>query len=348
MLTPTLQNYLLELDRRLSPMPISERQDIISEIYSQIEEQLAQGITSEQILLNFGPCGELANSYLGDYMFRASTPRQGYTSRLFKFIANAGLAGLVVLPTAIPTAIAGLIGCIICLLLLLVYITCSLIGVDYPFAFALSYPGSHSLLKDIFSLLVGTVICGLLAVVFWWITIFYIRWLRRQYQRIDYPDYRPHPGHTGQSLFRRRKGTIITISLALLAVIIGLGFTASWFLTTSTDKIKVAREIGLDPLPMNYHAVEISTEKDQLNNKFKPNKPIYLFVYREQAEEGFKANKCRINGQPFTNYSSDFNIPSPKNWWPVFLEGKITLEKANSYTFECKDYDTKVVIAQKK
>ena len=61
-----LELYLEKIDRRLRPMPLSERADIVREIKSGMLELESLGLRPEEITARLGSPRELAAAYLGE------------------------------------------------------------------------------------------------------------------------------------------------------------------------------------------------------------------------------------------------------------------------------------------
>ena len=94
-----LDQYLEDVDRRLRPMPASERVDIVKEIKSELLELEAQGLGPEEIVSRLGGPRELAAAYLSDAIVK--NPRFSFRrlGAVAAFYSLAGLGGMIVLPT---------------------------------------------------------------------------------------------------------------------------------------------------------------------------------------------------------------------------------------------------------
>ena len=94
----TLEQYLNAVDRKLRPLPLSERVDIVREIKSSIQEMQADGLAADAILERLGRPEALARAYLSDLM--AKPQRSGWKKllTLLAFYSVVGLSGMVVLP----------------------------------------------------------------------------------------------------------------------------------------------------------------------------------------------------------------------------------------------------------
>lgn len=127
-----LENYLEQIDRRLRPMPASERVDIVREIKSELLELEAAGLTQEKITKRLGSPKELAAAYLSDIIIK--NPRFSWRrlGSVAAFYSLAGLGGMIVLPATSITAVTFLIcGAVVPAVGLLSFLA-SLVGVEVP------------------------------------------------------------------------------------------------------------------------------------------------------------------------------------------------------------------------
>ena len=63
-----LEQYLNTVDRKLRPLPASERADIVREIKSAMQDMAADGLPPEGILDRLGRPDALARAYLSDLL----------------------------------------------------------------------------------------------------------------------------------------------------------------------------------------------------------------------------------------------------------------------------------------
>lgn len=127
-----LEQYLEAVDRRLRPMPVSERLDIVQEIRSELRELEAQGFSSQQITDRLGPPKDLAAAYLSDAI--GKDPRFSWKRlrSVAAFWGLAGLGGVAFLPAASIMAVTFLVfGAVVPALGLLSFLA-SLVGIDTP------------------------------------------------------------------------------------------------------------------------------------------------------------------------------------------------------------------------
>lgn len=93
-----LEKYLDTVDRRLKPLPPSERVDIVKEIKSSILEMEQEHLTAEQILERLGDPRELARAYLGDLFTRKNGFSWNRVLVMCAFYSLTGFSGMIVIP----------------------------------------------------------------------------------------------------------------------------------------------------------------------------------------------------------------------------------------------------------
>lgn len=93
-----LEQYLNTVDRKLRPLPTSERVDIVKEIKSTMQEMEAEGLTPDAITKRLGAPEQLARAYLSDLLTRPQ--RSGWQKLLtvLAFYSVVGLSGMFVIP----------------------------------------------------------------------------------------------------------------------------------------------------------------------------------------------------------------------------------------------------------
>ena len=127
-----LENYLEQIDRRLRPMPASERVDIVREIKSELLELEAAGLTPEEITRRLGSPKDLAAAYLGDAIVK--NPRFSWRrlGSVAAFYSLAGLGGMIVLPATSIMSVTFLVcGAVVPAVGLLSFLA-SLAGIEVP------------------------------------------------------------------------------------------------------------------------------------------------------------------------------------------------------------------------
>ena len=94
----TLEQYLNTVDRRLRPLPLSERVDIVKEIKSTMQEMEAEGLAPDAIVERLGAPDVLARAYLSDLLTKPQ--RSGWQKLLtvLAFYSVVGLSGMFVIP----------------------------------------------------------------------------------------------------------------------------------------------------------------------------------------------------------------------------------------------------------
>ena len=127
-----LDQYLEDVDRRLRPMPASERVDIVKEIKSELLELETQGLGPEEIAARLGAPKELAAAYLSDAIVK--NPRFSWRrlGAVAAFYSLAGLGGMIVLPATSITAAAFLLCGAVVPAVGLLSLLASLAGISVP------------------------------------------------------------------------------------------------------------------------------------------------------------------------------------------------------------------------
>lgn len=184
-----LEKYLLEVDRYLRYMPISEKADILGELKSGFLDMTADGKTPEEILAKMGPSKELAAGYFGDAIKREKKLSLKKIWLTIGFYSVASLAWLTVIPTLASLAVAFLFSSV-------VSVIAGILGCIKPFVdFALAND-MHFVVFDyepvgIPALLIGlalAVVFFLLGVFFWKVTVAAIRKLGEGRHKLQYMD----------------------------------------------------------------------------------------------------------------------------------------------------------------
>lgn len=127
-----LENYLEQINRRLRPMPASERVDIVQEIKSELLELEAQGLGPEDILGRLGDPKDLAAAYLGDVIARDPRFSWRRLGSVAAFYSLAGLGGIFVLPVTSLLAAGLLLSGVLAPVAGLVKFLGALVGIDMP------------------------------------------------------------------------------------------------------------------------------------------------------------------------------------------------------------------------
>lgn len=94
-----LNAYLKDVERKLKPLPRTEREDILKEIESQILELSHAGKSEAEILDRLGDSRLLAKAYLSDLIAKDTTFRPHKILALCAYYTLAGFSGIVIIPT---------------------------------------------------------------------------------------------------------------------------------------------------------------------------------------------------------------------------------------------------------
>lgn len=97
-MNPALEEYLDTVSRKIKPLPISERIDIVKEIKGSILEMEQDGLSEEQILNRLGSSKELAKAYLTDLLTKEKNFRIRHILAVCAFYSITGFSGLFVIP----------------------------------------------------------------------------------------------------------------------------------------------------------------------------------------------------------------------------------------------------------
>lgn len=127
-----LEGYLEQIDRRLRPMPASERVDIVREIKSEVLELEAAGLTPAEITGRLGEPKALAAAYLGDAITKDPRFRLSKLGSVAAFYSLAGLGGIFVLPLASMVAVSFMLCGALAPVMGLVKFLAALMGFDLP------------------------------------------------------------------------------------------------------------------------------------------------------------------------------------------------------------------------
>ena len=93
-----LEKYLSTVDKKLKPLPVSERTDILKEVKGSMLEMESEGFTEEQIVDRLGSPKDLAKAYLSDLLAK----ERGFGWKRFliicAFYSVVGFSGMFVIP----------------------------------------------------------------------------------------------------------------------------------------------------------------------------------------------------------------------------------------------------------
>lgn len=91
-------DFLEKVEKYLSPLPISERMDIIQEIKSQISELETAGKSPEEILERLRNPKDLAKAYLSSLITNQKASRRNKIAALCAYYTLASFTGIIVIP----------------------------------------------------------------------------------------------------------------------------------------------------------------------------------------------------------------------------------------------------------
>ena len=103
-----VESYLREFERRLRPLPASERGDAVREIESHINEGLRSGTSPMVILAALGEPAALARAYLIDHYAatnRVGIRELGRTTAVSLAVVGSSLTGALLVPTLLGMTI---------------------------------------------------------------------------------------------------------------------------------------------------------------------------------------------------------------------------------------------------
>lgn len=113
-MNPKLEDHLKNIDKQLSPLPASERVDIVQEIKSTIIEMEQEQISTQQIMDRLGEPKDLSKSYLGDLSVKSKGIHRHRLLIILTFYISRGLESMVIIPflsvLSIGFMICGIIG----------------------------------------------------------------------------------------------------------------------------------------------------------------------------------------------------------------------------------------------
>jgi len=170
-----IEKYLDKIDKKLKPLPASERIDIVKEIKSTIIEMQNEGLTTSEILAKYGGPEELARAYLGDLIYNGSSSRLLHLLTICAFYSLAGFSGMFIIPVLGITAFVFILSGATIPVMSLIKLTGSLFNIDIPYIiFSLGPYKPSPLISFIISIPVGF---ALLAAGkgMWKLLLYYIR-----------------------------------------------------------------------------------------------------------------------------------------------------------------------------
>lgn len=177
-MNPALEKYLDTISRKLKPLPISERIDIVKEIKGSILEMEQDGLSEEQILNRLGSPKQLAKAYLADLLTKEKHFSIRHILVVCAFYSITGFSGLFVIPVLGIIAPSFLLFGILSPLAGAVKLIDYLLRLDLPFAKQIGFTfGSAELspAPSFFASIVTGLALALIGYGAWKLLIFYCR-----------------------------------------------------------------------------------------------------------------------------------------------------------------------------
>lgn len=186
-----LDNYLEKTDKYLRPMPAGERVDIIKEIKSQMFQLATEKhLTPAEIAERLGSPKELARAYLGSSIAKDNSFS---LRKLHCIVSFAGLAGgsIFILPFTGILSVGLLLSAVIAPICGLIKLIGFFAGLDIPFImFQFGSYTAPPVVVFPLSLIFG-VLLFFAGMVFWKLTVKYVKTLSRSKAAIDTADNNP-------------------------------------------------------------------------------------------------------------------------------------------------------------
>lgn len=152
-----LENYLFIVEKYLRSMPVSERNDVIKELRSYMEELLSNdNKTPLEIITQLGSPKELAKGYLSDVISKNSTYSLRKFMMIISFYGLTGLSGMFLLPCGAVLSIGLIVSGIIAPIAGSIKAIGFIFGIEVPFiVFQLGTITLHPFIGFILSILMG-------------------------------------------------------------------------------------------------------------------------------------------------------------------------------------------------
>lgn len=181
-----LEAYLSSVEKKLSPLPASERIDIVKEIKSSIIElEQTHGLAPEEIIERLGEPAALSRAYLGDLISSSKPFSIKKFSALIAFYSIAGLTGMFVLPCVSVLSVGLMVCAPIAAVAGIVKSVGFLFGFDVPFvSFQFGSFALHPLLVGPASVLAGALLF-IAGRALWKLLLRYIRTVSKQKQQLS-------------------------------------------------------------------------------------------------------------------------------------------------------------------
>lgn len=180
-----MDTYLKRVEKYLSPLPASERADIVREIASEMLELQSNGKTAGEIVARLGEPQELARAYLSDLIAKNRSFSWTRITALCAYYSLVSLTGLIVIPTLAICAPVFIVSAIVTLVLAVIKLVDSLLNLGIPCANYIVMAGIESpALAFILSIITGAVLY-LIGRGCWKLLIRYIKTVNKAKRRLS-------------------------------------------------------------------------------------------------------------------------------------------------------------------
>lgn len=100
-----LEKYLVEVDRYLKYLPVSEKTDILSELKSSFYERLASGQTDTEIISQMEDPKSFASNFMGDYIVKSDKFSWNRFMPIILFYSFASMTWMFIIPILACSAV---------------------------------------------------------------------------------------------------------------------------------------------------------------------------------------------------------------------------------------------------
>jgi uncharacterized membrane protein len=107
---PVVTSYLATLDRGLSDLTVTDREEVIRDIRSHISEAVGSGKPLEQVLASLGPPEGLARAYSVELLLKRP---QAFKTRRNRMLRLVGLVIVGGIPTLVAVIVLGVVGVVL-------------------------------------------------------------------------------------------------------------------------------------------------------------------------------------------------------------------------------------------
>ena len=181
----TLNSYLKKVEKYLSPLPVSERADIVKEIESEMLELQANGKAAEEIVARLGEPRELAKAYLRDLISQSKSLSWTRITAICAYYSLVSLTGMIVIPTLAICAPVFIVSAIATPVLAIIKLIDSLLHLGIPYVNYIVMLGiENPILAFILSILTGAVLY-LIGRGCWKLLISYIKAIDKTKRRLS-------------------------------------------------------------------------------------------------------------------------------------------------------------------